>query len=180
MKPTQCPARTSEQGQCVPAPLLPPTRCDLPSKLRPRARRVSPQTHLPPTQLPLKGDSGVHCLARRPALPAQQASSHAGRPLQVPFPPGTGSLPPAWGGGPQSSTTPWPSRTDTALLRLPLKFSRSDGKTEENSSRRKSRVEAVTQTSLPFAGGHLKSLLRSPFVPRRRRRIVASICAARN
>lgn len=35
------------------------------------------------------------------------------------------SLPPARGGGPQSSTTPCPSRTDTALLIFVLEFSRS-------------------------------------------------------
>lgn len=34
--------------------------------------------------------------------------------------------PPECGGGPQRSTTPWPSRTDTLLLILLLKFSRSN------------------------------------------------------
>lgn len=43
----------------------------------------------------------------------------------------TQSLPPECGGGPQSRTTPWPSRTDTVLLNLVLKFSRSDVETKQ-------------------------------------------------
>jgi len=35
------------------------------------------------------------------------------------------ALPPECGGGPHSSTMPWPWRTDTVLLVLVLKFSRS-------------------------------------------------------
>lgn len=35
------------------------------------------------------------------------------------------ALPPECGGGPHSSTMPWPWRTDTVLLTLVLKFSRS-------------------------------------------------------
>lgn len=44
-------------------------------------------------------------------------------------------LPPEWGGGPQSRTTPWPSRTDTVLLILVLKFSRSDLQTKQNKTK---------------------------------------------
>lgn len=40
-------------------------------------------------------------------------------------------LPPEWGGGPQSSTMPWPWRTDTVLLERVLKFSRSAGDKEK-------------------------------------------------
>lgn len=37
------------------------------------------------------------------------------------------TVPPEWGGGPQRRTIPWPRRTDTVLLVLVLKFSRSVG-----------------------------------------------------
>lgn len=42
------------------------------------------------------------------------------------------TLPPECGGGPHSSTMPWPWRTDTVLLVLVLKFSRSAKREELN------------------------------------------------
>jgi len=40
------------------------------------------------------------------------------------------TVPGEWSGGEHIRTTPWPSRTETALLVRPLKFSRSIKRTE--------------------------------------------------
>lgn len=53
-------------------------------------------------------------------------------------------LPPEWGGGPQSRTTPWPSRTLTGLRLCVLKFSKSV------SERQKEQAKMIKQYSTEF------------------------------
>lgn len=55
-------------------------------------------------------------------------------------------LPPEWGGGPHSRTTPWPSRTLTGLLLCVLKFSKSVG------------YRTVKQITKPFLIGNRSTL----------------------
>lgn len=63
-------------------------------------------------------EGSLSCLSQGDSPLHSQAALVEARSLE-------GPLPPARGGGPQSSTTPCPSRTDTALLIFVLEFSRS-------------------------------------------------------
>lgn len=79
--------------------------------------KVNPLKHFPPLFLV---SSSLHLL-QNPHFAVIVIFGISRGAAQPPGPP----LPPARGGVPQSSTTPWPSRTDTALLILVLELSTS-------------------------------------------------------
>lgn len=56
-----------------------------------------------------------------------------------------GTVPPLWGGGPQSRTTAWPSLTDTVFLCLLLKFCRTVGILKKNTQHRGSELSGLLQ-----------------------------------
>lgn len=70
------------------------------------------------------------------------------------------AVPPAWGGGPHSSTIPWPWRTDTVLLVLVLKLSRSAGRKKGKSELRSAEVirEHLRAEGSSLHGQHRVSL----------------------
>lgn len=58
--------------------------------------------------------------------------------------------PPEWGGGPQRSTTPCPSLTDTELRLWVLKFSKSERESERMSNRDKDKFPSYSHTIFLF------------------------------
>lgn len=87
--------------------------CDL--SLSPCGREASPPFPLAQRRSGTSADDTVPRLARRRHQPEEGALYS----------------PPEWAGGPHSSAMPWPWRTDTVLLVLVLKFSRSRGERRE-------------------------------------------------